>query len=220
MKIDVSTIQRVFGDRILVKRLERPEKMGGLLIPQSYANEKRKEQSVWFGVIESFGLDSRYGEAYGLKEGDIIGISDVGSSNASFEGTDDHEHFWVMEEFIVLRDDGRVEAFRDDKHFDYLGLTPIGPYSIIKPSPDETKVGGVLLPKDKENLTGEVLAVSIGEVKNGELAALRVVSGSRVLFGRYSGLYARFRQETFLLIKEEDLIAELETAKEKELAHV
>ena len=217
MKIDISIINKVFGDRVLVRRLERPDKMGGLLVPASYANEKRKEQTIWYGVIEKFGLDSRYADAYGLREGDIIGISDVGNSNASFEGNDGSEHFWIMEEFIVLRDDGRIKAFRNDESFDGIGITPIGPYSLIAPYPDEDKVGGVILPKANENLTGKVLSVSIGEVKNGELRSLRVDVNRDVLFGRYSGLYAKFRQDTYLLIKEEDIIAEFEQA--KEMAH-
>lgn len=217
MKINVPAINRIFGDRILVRRLERPEKIGNLLIPASFANEKRKEQTIWYGVIEKFGLDSRYGDAYGLKEGDIVGISDVANSNASFDGEDGHEHFWIMEEFVVLRDEGRVKSFHSNERYDGLGIVPIGPYSLVRPYPEEEKRGSILLPKANENLTGKVLAVSVGEVKDGEIKPLNVSLDSDVLFGKYSGLYAKFQSETFLLIKEEDLIAEFETA--REIAH-
>lgn len=214
MKIDVSIINRVFGDRILVRRLERPEKIGKLLVPASYLKDKRKEQTIWFAVIEKFGLDSRYGDAYNLKEGDIIGISDIGNSNASFEGEDGNEYFWVMEEFIVLKDTGRIkEYFRNvpwniRMEFGDIGFVPMGPYSVIKPNPEEEKVGRIILPKSQENLTGKVLSVSEGEVKNGEICPIRVNINSDVLFGKYSGLNLNFKDDKYLLIKEEDLIAE------------
>lgn len=212
MKVEMSRLDRVFGDRILVRKLSRPEKMRGILVPASYLKEKTKQQSVWFAVIEKFGLDSRYGEAYGLKEGDIVGISDIGTSNASFEGDDGQEHFWVMEEFLVLKDEGRIKAYLDDAAFSGVGLIPLGAYSVVKAHPAEEEAkNGVILPHTGDNpqLTGLVVSVSSGEVKSGELVPLRVRKETEVLFGKYSGLLAKFNADEYLLIKEEDLIAEL-----------
>lgn len=218
MKVEMSRLSKVFGDRILVRKLMRPESVKGIYIPASYAKANVKQQSVWFGVIEKFGLDSRYGDAYGLKEGDTIGISDIGTSNASFEGDDGHEHFWVMEEFVVFLDAGRVAAFMRDEKFEGLGISPVGPYALIRPYPEQEKKGGVIIPQgDNPQLTGVVLAVSAGAVVGGELVQLRATVNSDVLFGKFSGLSARFGTDEYLLAKEEDLIAEMAPA--QELAH-
>lgn len=206
----MSRIGRVFGDRILLRKLDRPEKTKGILVPLSYIKNKPKEQELWYGVIEAFGLDSRYQDAYGLKIGDIVGINDIGISNASFIGDDEQEHYWVMEEFLVAKDEGRVVAFRNDQLYEGVGLTPLGAYSIVEAYPEEEKRGGVHIPHTSQDgsLIGRVLDVSQGEVRSGELKPLHVRNYSDVLFGKYSGLHARLGKD-YLLIKEEDLIAEI-----------
>lgn len=211
MIVPMSRLDRIFGDRILVRKLDRPEKMRGIIVPVSCMKTRPKEQELWYGIIERFGLDSRYGDAYGLKEGDIVGINDLGVSNASFIGDDEQEHFWIMEEFLTVKDDGRVVAFRNDEKYEGVGLTPLGAYSVIKPYAEEEKRGGIHIPhtSQQESLLGRVVAVSKGEVKSGELHPLNVRMDTEVLFGKYSGIKAEFGNDKFLLIKEEDLISEL-----------
>lgn len=228
MIVPMSRIARVFGDRILLRKLDRPEKIGKILVPVSYMKTRPKEQEIWFGVIEAFGLDSRYGEAYGLKVGDIVGVNDLGISNASFIGDDEQEHYWVMEEFLTVKDEGRIIAFRQSQtSYEGVGMTPLGAYCVIQPNPEEEKRGGIHIPHASQegSLLGKVLAVSAGEVKAGELKTLNVNKDSEVLYGQYSGLKAKFGKEEFFLIKEEDIIAEIEPSKEtiatrQELAHV
>lgn len=210
----MARLGRVFGDRILVRKLERPEKIRGILIPASCMKEKTREQQVWYGIIEKFGWDSKYGEAYGLKEGDIVGINDIGISNASFIGDDNQEHFWVMEEFLACKDLGRVRLHRLDKKYEGegCGLLPLGQYSVIAPIPEEEKRGGVFIPQTKQepSLLGNVLAVSAGELNGREIKPLNVKPDTEVLFGKYSALTAKFNDEKLLLIKEEDIIGEFE----------
>lgn len=213
MIVSLARLGRVFGDRILIRLLPRPEKTRGFFVPASYAKEKAKEQQIWWGVIEDFGLDSRYGDAYGLKKGDMVGVHDLGASNASFIGDDNQEHFWVMEEFVVAKDDGRALAFREDRPWDNEkpGIIPLGAYALVSPHPVEEKRGSIHIPDSAKEgqLSGRVLAVSAGTVRDGELSPLNVKADTDVLFGQYSGSVARLGKDEFLLVKEEDLIAEM-----------
>jgi chaperonin GroES len=217
LPIEMERVGRVFGDRVLVRRLERPEKVGRFYIPDAYVKDKQKDQELWFGVIEKFGLDSRYSSAYDLHEGDIVGIDNMGSHSAGFEGDDRAMHVWVAEEFLVVKSLGRVEAFREGKECEGVGLKPIGPYAIVEPHPEETKRGGIVLPLSAQvpSRTGKVLDVSVGEDKGGSrLRPLNINTGSDVIYGRFSGSTAKFGDKVFLLVKEEDCIAELEPVKE------
>ncbi len=223
MPIEISRLGRVFGDRILVKKLERPDKLGSIYVPANYSKDPAKQQDLWWGVIEKFGLDSRFGEAYGLKEGDIIGMDPIGGQSASFDGDDGNVHCWVAEEFVVCKDMGLVIAYRNgEKYFSpdsgnsVGGLRPLAFYSVVKPHPIEEKRGALHIPDTakKEALTGKVLCVSDGYLVGGDLSPLRVTQNSEVLFGKYSGWKATLGDTVLVLVREEDLIAEIEPAKE------
>lgn len=221
MFIEMARVGKVFGDRILVRRLERPEKIGRILVPANYAKDRPTEQELWWGVIEAFGLDSTYSEAYGLAVGDIVGLDSLATNNAAFDGDDGNVHAWVMQEFVVCKDLGLVAAYRDGKDFPLgPGLLPLGPYSLIEPHKEEETRNGIALPQNVKQTTrtGKVIAVSLGEVRAGSVSALRVAVGSEVIIGKYSGSWAKFGELKFVLVKEEDTIAELTPA--KELAHV
>ena len=57
---------------------------------------------------------------------------------------------------------------------------------------------------------GEILAVGAGKVQdNGQLRALEVKVGDRVLFGKYSGQAVKVDGQELLVMREEDIMAVL-----------
>lgn len=212
MSVDLKRLGRVFGDRVLVKRLERPEKRGGLFVPASFRDERRKETDLWFGEVVALGLDSKYPDAYKLTVGDVIGMDSLGGHSASFEGEDGSTYVWVPEEFIACRDRGHVAAYYADTRFEGAnGLEPLGSYCVVVPQKIEKKKNGIIRPDGdgKGVIDGTVESVSIGALVGGELVDVRITAGSCVLLGEYSGAWARLGYSEFLLVKEMDVIAEL-----------
>lgn len=223
MSVDISKLGVVFGDCLLVRRLERPEKVRGLFIPANHMKDKTKEQDLWWGVVERFGLDSKIGDAYGIMPGDILGFESTGQHSSTFEGVDGQMHVWVAEEFAAVKDLGRVAAFRDGEAWskDEPGLQPLGAFVAILPdATEETTKSGLVIPDSAagKTHTGDVLAVSLGEIVHDGLERLVVEVGDHVLYGKYSGCYARLGKENILLAKQSDIVATF--SKEKEPAHV
>jgi chaperonin GroES len=79
---------------------------------------------------------------------------------------------------------------------------------------DKTK-GGIIIPdtvKEKPQ-EGEVIAVGPGaRDENGELVALEVKAGDRVLFGKWSGSEVKIDAEDLLIMKESDILGVIERA--------
>lgn len=216
MPIDLKSIKMLLGDRLLIRPLAKPERRGSLMLPAS-ALQKSQQTDVWWGEIEALGRDARFPDAYGLKVGDVVGIESLGRQCETLAGGDNEEHCWVAEEFIAARSTGRIEAFLANEPWrrNDVGIIPIGAYVLVRAEPEEEKRGGIHLPhnaREKQKM-GEVLAVSKGEIVGDELAALHVEARSRVLYGRYSGIFVKADEE-LLLMKQENVIAVLEPLKE------
>jgi len=85
---------------------------------------------------------------------------------------------------------------------------------------EEKTAGGIIIPdtaKEKP-MEGEVVAVGPGaRNEKGELVALDVKAGDRVLFGKWSGTEVKIDGEELLIMKESDImgIVEVTTAKKK-----
>jgi chaperonin GroES len=78
---------------------------------------------------------------------------------------------------------------------------------------ETTTQSGIIIPdKATEKPTqGEVIAVGDGAVtQSGELRALTVNVGDRVLFGQYSGTEIKVDGESLLMMKESDVFAIIE----------
>ncbi len=76
----------------------------------------------------------------------------------------------------------------------------------------ETSSGGIIIPdtaKEKP-MEGEIMAVGSG-VRNekGEIEALDVQKGDRVLFGKWSGTEVKMDGEELLIMKESDIMGVL-----------
>lgn len=74
---------------------------------------------------------------------------------------------------------------------------------------------GIVIPESAKEKPqeGEVLAVGRGKrLEDGELAALDVKVGDRILFGRYSGNETKIAGTEYLIIREDDVLGVLDAA--------
>ena len=78
---------------------------------------------------------------------------------------------------------------------------------------EEKTAGGIIIPdtaKEKPQ-EGEVIAVGPGTLNDkGELRALDVKAGDRILFGKWSGTEVKLDNEELLIMKESDIMGVLE----------
>ena len=96
-----------------------------------------------------------------------------------------------------------------------MKLRPLHDRVVIRRSEEEKKTaGGIVLPgsaAEKAN-SGEILAVGTGRVlENGEVRALSVKVGDKVVFGPYSGSNTvKVDGEDLLVIGESEILAVIE----------
>jgi chaperonin GroES len=78
---------------------------------------------------------------------------------------------------------------------------------------EEKTAGGIIIPdtaKEKPQ-EGEVIAVGSGTLNDkGELRALDVKAGDRILFGKWSGTEVKLEGEELLIMKESDIMGILD----------
>ena len=95
-----------------------------------------------------------------------------------------------------------------------MNLRPLADRVIVKRIESETKTAsGIVIPDNAAEKPdqGEVLAVGPGKRNDkGELLALNVKVGDRVLFGKYSGQTVKVNGTELLVMKEDDLFAVVE----------
>ncbi len=92
-------------------------------------------------------------------------------------------------------------------------IKPLEDRVIIKPSVmDEKTKGGIILPdtvKEKP-VEGSIVAAGKGRVKDdGNLIAMSVKVGDKVLYGKYSGTEITIEGEEFLIMRESDIFGVL-----------
>jgi chaperonin GroES len=80
----------------------------------------------------------------------------------------------------------------------------------------EQKVGGIIIPdsaKEKPQ-QGKVIAAGAGKVKDdGQRTPLDVKAGDTILFGKYSGQEIKLDGEEYLIMREDEVLAILESKK-------
>lgn len=92
-----------------------------------------------------------------------------------------------------------------------MNLTPLHDRIIVKRrEPERQSAGGIIIPDaagDKPD-EGEVLAVGPGKRSDkGDLMALTLEVGNRVLFGKFSGQTVKVEGVDHLVMREEDVFA-------------
>ena len=91
-----------------------------------------------------------------------------------------------------------------------MKIKPLHDRVLVRRVEEMTKTsGGIIIPdtaKEKP-LEGIVEAVGTGKIApDGKVIALTVKEGDRVLFGKYAGTEIKLDGESFLMIREEDLL--------------
>ncbi|HJU08651.1 MAG TPA: co-chaperone GroES [Rhodanobacteraceae bacterium] len=96
-----------------------------------------------------------------------------------------------------------------------MKLRPLHDRVIIKRLEAETKsAGGIVIPDTatEKPIKGEVVAVGTGKIlEDGKVRPLAVKAGDKVLFGKYSGTEVKVDGEELLVMREEDLMAIIES---------
>ncbi len=95
-----------------------------------------------------------------------------------------------------------------------MNFRPLHDRVVVKRIDEEQKTkGGIIIPdtaKEKP-MQGEILAVGPGARNDkGELIALGVKVGDRVLFGKWSGTEVKLDGDELLIMKESDIMGVLE----------
>lgn len=92
-----------------------------------------------------------------------------------------------------------------------MAIQPLGDRVLVKrlEAEEKTKAGIVLPDSAKEKpQKGEIVAVGKGRMlDNGKVEALEVKKGDKVLFGKYAGNEISYKEEEYLILKEEDILA-------------
>ena len=95
-----------------------------------------------------------------------------------------------------------------------MKLRPLADRVIVKRLENETKTAsGIYIPDNAAEKPdqGEVLAVGPGKTNDkGEIKALSVKVGDKVLFGQYAGTTVKVDGEELLIMKETDILGVLE----------
>jgi chaperonin GroES len=95
-----------------------------------------------------------------------------------------------------------------------MKIRPLNDRVIVKRLEEErTSPGGIVIPDSaaEKPIRGEVIAVGNGKVlDNGQVRALAVKAGDKVLFGKYAGTDVKVDGEEILVMREDDIIAVLE----------
>ncbi|MBI5683757.1 MAG: co-chaperone GroES [Verrucomicrobia bacterium] len=93
-------------------------------------------------------------------------------------------------------------------------IKPLGDRVLVQPVEEqEVKKGGIIIPdtaKEKPQ-EGKVIALGTGRVDDkGKKIAFEVKKGDRILIPKYGGQEVKIADETYLLIKEEDILGIIE----------
>ncbi len=91
-----------------------------------------------------------------------------------------------------------------------MNIRPLHDRIIVKRVEEETtSAGGIVLPGSaaEKPSEGEVLAIGSGkQLDNGDVRALEVKVGDKVLFGKYSGNEVKIDGEELIVMREEDIM--------------
>ena len=98
-------------------------------------------------------------------------------------------------------------------------IRPLHDRILVRRLEGESKTaGGIVIPDSAAEKPdqGEVIATGNGKIKDdGGIRPLDVKAGDRVLFGKYSGTTVKIDGEELLVMREDDIMAVVETGKRK-----
>ena len=95
-----------------------------------------------------------------------------------------------------------------------MNIRPLHDRVVIKRMEEERlSAGGIVIPDTatEKPIKGEVIAVGEGKpLDNGQVRALKVKTGDKVLFGKYSGTEVKVDGDELVVMREEDVMAVIE----------
>ena len=95
-----------------------------------------------------------------------------------------------------------------------MNIRPLHDRVIVKRvEEDKMSPGGIVIPDSatEKPIEGEIIAVGNGKLlDNGELRALDLKKGDKVLFGKYSGTEVKVGGEDLLVLREDDIMGVIE----------
>ena len=92
-------------------------------------------------------------------------------------------------------------------------LKPLGNRIVIEILEEEKKNNGIILVPNsqKKSQMGKIIAIGEGKLSNdNKLIPLSVKIGESVLFSEYSGTEIEYKGKSYLILKEEDILAILD----------
>ncbi|QWF71058.1 co-chaperone GroES [Methylomonas paludis] len=91
-----------------------------------------------------------------------------------------------------------------------MNIRPLHDRVVVKRVEEETKTaGGIVLPGSAAEKPSEGIVLAVGAGKpldNGQVRALEVKVGDKVLFGKYSGSEVKVGGEQYIIMREEDIL--------------
>lgn len=92
-----------------------------------------------------------------------------------------------------------------------MNIRPLHDRLVVKRMEEERKTpGGIVIPDTaaEKPIQGEVVAIGSGRVlDNGQVRALDVKVGDRVVFGKYAGTEVKIDGTEYLVLREDDVMA-------------
>lgn len=96
-----------------------------------------------------------------------------------------------------------------------MNIRPLHDRLLVKRLEEEkTSPGGIVIPDSaaEKPIQGEVVAVGKGKIlDNGEIRALDVQKGDKILFGKYSGTEVKIEGKEYLVLREDDVMGVIES---------
>ena len=95
-----------------------------------------------------------------------------------------------------------------------MSIRPLHDRVLVRRVEDEKKTpGGIVIPDTaaEKPMQGEVISAGNGKLlDNGELRALDVKAGDKILFGKYSGTEVKVDGEELIVMREDDIMGVIE----------
>ncbi len=95
-----------------------------------------------------------------------------------------------------------------------MNIRPLHDRVVVKRMEEErTSAGGIVIPDSATEKPdkGEIMAAGKGKIlENGDIRALDVKVGDKVLFGKYAGTTVKVEGDDLLVMREDDIVAVIE----------
>jgi len=89
-------------------------------------------------------------------------------------------------------------------------ITPLGDRVLVKSVDDDEQVkGGIIIPDSAKEKPQEAIVVALGTGKkddDGNVAPFQVKVGDKILVSKYGGTEVKFDEETYQLLREDDIL--------------